>query len=187
MGHRQQCPRHQQVGRRRHGAGRTGGSPPSPMSTGGMVVLDGDVIVGAAAGAGCPSRRRALRAHAVSTPFRKYQVIRYAEPNNDDSVERDVGEPETDVADHICAERYVFGTRCITPTATTLRTRSGAMTITDGPFAEAAEQIGGFPCPTRPRRRLNLSPSTLRRYTAHLTATLRALLPFPRSVARPAP
>ena len=28
--------------------------------------------------------------------------------------------------------------------ATTLRTRAGEMTITDGPFAEAAEQIGGF-------------------------------------------
>jgi len=28
--------------------------------------------------------------------------------------------------------------------ATTLRTRSGEMTITDGPFAEAAEQIGGY-------------------------------------------
>jgi hypothetical protein len=28
--------------------------------------------------------------------------------------------------------------------ATTLRTRSGELTITDGPFAEAAEQIGGF-------------------------------------------
>jgi len=29
-------------------------------------------------------------------------------------------------------------------TATTLRTRNGEMTITDGPFAEAAEQIGGY-------------------------------------------
>lgn len=29
-------------------------------------------------------------------------------------------------------------------TATTMRTRSGEMTITDGPFAEAAEQIGGY-------------------------------------------
>ena len=29
-------------------------------------------------------------------------------------------------------------------TATTLRTRGGAMTVTDGPFAEAAEQIGGY-------------------------------------------
>jgi hypothetical protein len=29
-------------------------------------------------------------------------------------------------------------------TATTLRTRGGKLTITDGPFAEAAEQIGGF-------------------------------------------
>ena len=29
-------------------------------------------------------------------------------------------------------------------TATTLRTRAGEMTITDGPFAEAAEQIGGY-------------------------------------------
>ena len=29
-------------------------------------------------------------------------------------------------------------------TATTLRTRGGEMSITDGPFAEAAEQIGGF-------------------------------------------
>jgi hypothetical protein len=28
--------------------------------------------------------------------------------------------------------------------ATTLRTRGGEMTITDGPFAEVAEQIGGF-------------------------------------------
>ncbi|MDQ3642262.1 MAG: YciI family protein [Actinomycetota bacterium] len=28
--------------------------------------------------------------------------------------------------------------------ATTLRTQDGEMTITDGPFAEAAEQIGGF-------------------------------------------
>jgi hypothetical protein len=28
--------------------------------------------------------------------------------------------------------------------ATTLRTRGGEMTIVDGPFAEAAEQIGGF-------------------------------------------
>jgi len=28
--------------------------------------------------------------------------------------------------------------------ATTLRTRGGEMIITDGPFAEAAEQIGGF-------------------------------------------
>ena len=29
-------------------------------------------------------------------------------------------------------------------TATTLRTRGGEFAITDGPFAEAAEQIGGF-------------------------------------------
>ena len=29
-------------------------------------------------------------------------------------------------------------------TATTLRTRSDDMTITDGPFAEAAEHIGGY-------------------------------------------
>lgn len=28
--------------------------------------------------------------------------------------------------------------------ATTLRTRRGEMTVTDGPFAEAAEQIGGY-------------------------------------------
>ena len=28
--------------------------------------------------------------------------------------------------------------------ATTLRTRGGEMTITDGPYAEAAEQIGGY-------------------------------------------
>jgi len=28
--------------------------------------------------------------------------------------------------------------------ATTLRTRGGEMTATDGPFAEAAEQIGGY-------------------------------------------
>lgn len=28
--------------------------------------------------------------------------------------------------------------------ATTLRTRAGEMAVTDGPFAEAAEQIGGY-------------------------------------------
>ncbi|NLD77142.1 MAG: hypothetical protein GX643_10790 [Acidimicrobiales bacterium] len=28
--------------------------------------------------------------------------------------------------------------------ATTLRTRGGEMTVTDGPFAEATEQIGGY-------------------------------------------
>lgn len=28
--------------------------------------------------------------------------------------------------------------------ATTLRTRGGELTVTDGPFAEASEQIGGF-------------------------------------------
>ncbi len=28
--------------------------------------------------------------------------------------------------------------------ATTLRTRGGELTVTDGPFAEAAEQIGGY-------------------------------------------
>jgi hypothetical protein len=28
--------------------------------------------------------------------------------------------------------------------ATTLRTRGGEMAVTDGPFAEAAEQIGGY-------------------------------------------
>ncbi len=28
--------------------------------------------------------------------------------------------------------------------ATTLRTRGGEMTVTDGPYAEAAEQIGGY-------------------------------------------
>ena len=32
--------------------------------------------------------RRSLQAHAVSTPFRKYQVIRYAEGESDDSVEQ---------------------------------------------------------------------------------------------------
>jgi hypothetical protein len=29
-------------------------------------------------------------------------------------------------------------------TATTMRTRHGDVTVTDGPFAEAAEQIGGY-------------------------------------------
>ncbi|MBX2796011.1 MAG: hypothetical protein KTR31_00040 [Myxococcales bacterium] len=29
-------------------------------------------------------------------------------------------------------------------TATTLRTRGGELTVTDGPFAEATEQIGGY-------------------------------------------
>ncbi len=29
-------------------------------------------------------------------------------------------------------------------TATTMRTRTGELALTDGPFAEAAEQIGGF-------------------------------------------
>ena len=31
-----------------------------------------------------------------------------------------------------------------TTTATTIRKRNGTVTVTDGPFAETAEQIGGF-------------------------------------------
>jgi hypothetical protein len=48
-----------------------------------------------------------------------------------------------------CAERPAVEILSEAPlgdgsTATTLRTRGGEMTVTDGPFAEAAEQIGGF-------------------------------------------
>jgi hypothetical protein len=31
-----------------------------------------------------------------------------------------------------------------TPTATTIRVRAGARTLTDGPFAETKEQLGGY-------------------------------------------
>lgn len=64
------------------------------------------------------------------------------------------GQQEAAMAEHVafdeaCAARD--GVEIISaealgdgPTATTLRTRGGEMTITDGPFAEAAEQIGGY-------------------------------------------
>ena len=63
-------------------------------------------------------------------------------------------EMESEMAKHMafdeaCAEREhveivsaeAFGEGSM---ATTLRTRGGEMAITDGPFAEAAEHIGGF-------------------------------------------
>ena len=51
--------------------------------------------------------------------------------------------------DEACAEREgveMLGGEALGDgsTATTLRTRGGESTITDGPFAETAEQIGGF-------------------------------------------
>lgn len=51
--------------------------------------------------------------------------------------------------DEACSERAgveIMGGEALQEgaTATTLRTRNGEMTITDGPFAEATEQIGGF-------------------------------------------
>lgn len=63
-------------------------------------------------------------------------------------------EQEAGMAKHVefdaaCAERpgveIVSGEALEDGTsATTLRTRGGEMTVTDGPFAEAAEQIGGY-------------------------------------------
>lgn len=46
---------------------------------------------------------------------------------------------DRDQVDIVSAEAFGEG-----PMATTLRTRGGEMTITDGPYAEAAEHIGGF-------------------------------------------
>jgi hypothetical protein len=51
--------------------------------------------------------------------------------------------------DEACAERpgvELLGGEALEDgsVATTLRTRGGEMTITDGPFAEATEQIGGY-------------------------------------------
>ncbi|MEO1063305.1 MAG: YciI family protein [Actinomycetota bacterium] len=63
-------------------------------------------------------------------------------------------EQEAQMADHVafdeaCAARE--GVEIVSAealqdgsTATTLRTRGAQLTITDGPFAEAAEQIGGY-------------------------------------------
>lgn len=51
--------------------------------------------------------------------------------------------------DDACAQRSgveILGGEALEDggTATTLRTSDGELTITDGPFAEATEQIGGF-------------------------------------------
>ncbi|MEL6892329.1 MAG: YciI family protein, partial [Actinomycetota bacterium] len=61
---------------------------------------------------------------------------------------------EADMAKHggfaeACAERdgvELLGGEALgdASTATTLRTSNGELTVTDGPFAEAAEQIGGY-------------------------------------------
>ncbi len=63
-------------------------------------------------------------------------------------------EQESDMAKHgefaeACAEREgveLIGGEALGEgrTATTLRTKDGELVITDGPFAEAAEQIGGY-------------------------------------------
>ncbi|MEL7158487.1 MAG: YciI family protein [Actinomycetota bacterium] len=54
-----------------------------------------------------------------------------------------------DAFDQACADRpgvEIVGGEALGDgsMATTLRTKGGELTITDGPFAEAAEQIGGY-------------------------------------------
>jgi len=63
--------------------------------------------------------------------------------------EQEVGMAQHAAFDEACAARpgvEILGGEALgdASTATTLRTRGGRMAVTDGPFAEAAEQIGGF-------------------------------------------
>jgi hypothetical protein len=69
------------------------------------------------------------------------------------------GELSPDERESAMAKHYAFAEACTArdgveivggealgdgSVATTLRTRGGTMTVTDGPFAEVAEQMGGF-------------------------------------------
>jgi hypothetical protein len=77
----------------------------------------------------------------------KYMLLIYADEQawTEDERSRCYAE-STDVAHQLQAAGKFIGTAPLQPvaTATCVRVREGKRTVTDGPFAETREQLGGF-------------------------------------------
>jgi len=77
----------------------------------------------------------------------KYLLLIYADEQSWTEEERQhcYGE-STDLANHLKAKGQYLAASPLQPvaTATSVRIREGKRTVTDGPFAETREQLGGF-------------------------------------------
>lgn len=77
----------------------------------------------------------------------KYMLLIYADENAWAEGEREACYNEsTQLAHQLQAKGHYLGANPLQPvsTATSVRVRNGKRTITDGPFAETREQLGGY-------------------------------------------
>lgn len=77
----------------------------------------------------------------------KYMLLIYADEQAWTESERELCYGEsTDLAHQLKASGQYLGASPLQPvaTATSVRVRGGKRTVTDGPFAETREQLGGF-------------------------------------------
>lgn len=77
----------------------------------------------------------------------KYMLLIYADEQVWTEAERQLCYGEsTDLAHQLKAKGQYLGASPLQPvaTATSVRVREGKRTVTDGPFAETREQLGGF-------------------------------------------
>jgi hypothetical protein len=77
----------------------------------------------------------------------KYMLLIYADEQSWTEPERQLCYGEsTDLAHHLQAKGQYISASPLQPvsTATSVRVREGRRTVTDGPFAETREQLGGF-------------------------------------------
>jgi hypothetical protein len=77
----------------------------------------------------------------------KYLLLIYLEERGLDEAERDACYKEsTDLAHDLAAKGQFIATAPLFPVAaaTSVRVRGGRRMVTDGPFAETREQLGGF-------------------------------------------
>ena len=80
----------------------------------------------------------------------KYACLVYINPENasnlsDKDIEKIVSDCSEWVDELECTGKHVFSSGLQAPsTATTLRKRNGEVAVTDGPFAETKEFLGGF-------------------------------------------
>ena len=77
----------------------------------------------------------------------RYMLLIYGDENALDQAERDACYQEsTHLAQELASSGHFIATAPLrsTATATSVRVREGKRLITDGPFAETREQLGGF-------------------------------------------
>jgi hypothetical protein len=80
----------------------------------------------------------------------KYVCLVFSEPNNlgpqTETEAQDLVEEHLDYDERLRQSGYFVVAQALQPveTATTIRVRNGKVSITDGPFAETKELLGGF-------------------------------------------